>query len=427
MIDIIKNALAACGVSQYRINESCVETAELFFVRRNLDMRRINESCSRTVTVFREFESGGTACKGYTGVAIHPGMTENEIIKLISDAYNSAQYVKNPTFEPMSGRKADHIPSDSDLALRTLQESAGLMTAALYREDKAEDAFINSAEVVVTRSDERIITSEGVDVSYTSYKVSGEFVVQCVSPEDVEMYHSFSYDSLDADALAAKAAEAIEIVRDRAKAKENPKGGQYTVLLSGNYVNELLGFYSDRASAYFIYPGYSDYKLGTKVQGDAVVGEKVSITGCAVEPYSPEGIPMIDREIIADGEVKLIPGSTRFCRYLGVEPTGDYSKISCSNGSMSFEDMKKAGRCLYVVSMSDFQTDAFSGRFGGEIRLAYLYDGDSVTLLTGGSINGSLLECQNDLVFSTERYTSARYDGPFAVMLKGVNVAGSEE
>ena len=301
------------------------------------------------------------------------------------------------------------------------------MAAALFREDKADDAFINSAEIFVTRNDVRIITSAGTDVSYTSCRVEGEFVVQCVSPEDVEMYHSFSYDCLAADELAQKAAEAIATVRDRSAAKENPRGGQYTVLLSGNYVRELLGFYADRAEAYYVYPGYSDYSVGAKVQGDAPAGELISITGCAVEPYSEEGIPMTDRAIISDGQVQLIHGSTRFCRYLGTEPTGSYSKISCSNGSLSFEDMKKAGRCLYVVSMSDFQTDSLSGRFGGEIRLAYLYEDGKVTLLTGGSINGSLLECQQDIAFSTERYSSATYDGPFAVMLKGVNVAGSDE
>ena len=424
MINTIINTLAQCGVSEYRINDSRVETAELFFVRKNLDMRRINESHSCTVTLFREFDHEGTACKGFTTVNVHPGMSVSELEKSFTDAYASAQYVRNPTFEPLSGTKADHIGSTSDLARKSLQESAGIMSGALFSADKSEDAFINSAEVFVNKHDNRIITSTGIDVSYTTYRVSGEFVVQCVAPEDVEMYHNFSYDCLAADELAKKAAEAIETVRDRAKACENPVGGQYTILLSGNYVGELLSFYTDRASAYYVYPGYSDYKIGAQAQGESITGERVSITGCAVEPYSGEGIPMTDRPIISDGVVQLIPGSTRFCRYLGAEPTGDYGKFSCSNGTMSFEDMKKAGRCLYVVSMSDFQTDAFSGRFGGEIRLAYLYENGGVKLLTGGSINGSLLECQSDLTFSTERYSSARYEGPFAVMLKGVNVAG---
>lgn len=68
--------------------------------------------------------------------------------------------------------------------------------------------------------------------------------------------------------------------------------------------------------------------------------------------------------------------------------------------------------------------NALDGRFGGEIRLAYLFTDDGVKLLTGGSVNGSLLEKQGGLTFSTERYTDADYTGPFAVRIAGVSVSG---
>ena len=77
---------------------------------------------------------------------------------------------------------------------------------------------------------------------------------------------------------------------------------------------------------------------------------------------------------------------------------------------------------------SDFQMDEASGHFGGEIRLAYLIDGDGkATPVTGGSVNGSILEAQKNLVFSKERYLTAGYDGPYAVRLKNVSVAGAGE
>ena len=90
---------------------------------------------------------------------------------------------------------------------------------------------------------------------------------------------------------------------------------------------------------------------------------------------------------------------------------------------MPFEKLKK-GPCLWAVTFSDFQMDAMSGHFGGEIRLAYLIEGGKATPITGGSVNGSILEAQKDLTFSTERYRAADYDGPYAVRLKGVSVAG---
>lgn len=68
-----------------------------------------------------------------------------------------------------------------------------------------------------------------------------------------------------------------------------------------------------------------------------------------------------------------------------------------------------------------------SGHFGGEIRLAYLIEDGKVTPVTGGSVNGSILEAQKDLIFSTERYTTAQYDGPYAVRLKNVSIAGASK
>ena len=79
---------------------------------------------------------------------------------------------------------------------------------------------------------------------------------------------------------------------------------------------------------------------------------------------------------------------------------------------------------LWAVTFSDFQMDAMGGHFGGEIRLAYLIDGDSVTPVTGGSVNGSILEAQKTFVFSTGRYVTASYDGPYAVRIPDVSIAG---
>ena len=158
-------------------------------------------------------------------------------------------------------------------------------------------------------------------------------------------------------------------------------------------------------------------------QGEKVQGEKLNITLHASNPYSSEGIPMKDLTLLKEGELKAIHGNARFAYYLGVEPTGIYSAVKLDNGTKAFEEMKKEPY-LYVVSFSDFSMDSLSGYFGGEIRLAYLSDGEKVTPVTGGSVSGNLLELQKDMAFSTERYKDKDYDGPFAVEFHGVAVAG---
>ena len=102
------------------------------------------------------------------------------------------------------------------------------------------------------------------------------------------------------------------------------------------------------------------------------------------------------------------------------------------SGSRSIAELgelaaKKNGVWLEVKSFSDFQMDAMSGHFGGEIRLALLHEGEKITPVTGGSINGSILAVQKDIYLSKERIKSRGYEGPEAVLLTDISVAGSEE
>ncbi len=430
MIERIKNALARCGIALWRINERAEETAELFFVKQQLDTRRAKDVRKYEVTVFRDVENpdGGKPSRGFTSVQLAASMDDGQIERALKDAYYSAQFAANPYFELTDPVQAPLVEKAGELAEAPLAWSAGRMAKALFAADVQEDAFINSAELFVIRSTDRILSSEGTDVSYTDAEVKGEFVAQCREPEDVELYCSFQYRELDEQALSAKAAKALTFVRDRAHAQKVLKSGKYDLVLSGDQVFTILYYYAARSSAPMVYARYSTWKQGENVQG-GTSGERLNVTLRAVEPYSAEGIPMADLPLLRDGELLACHGSNRFCRYLGVKPTGDYhnAKMSCPNGTVAFAELKK-GPCLWAVDFSDFQMDEMSGHFGGEIRLAYLIDEDgTVTPVTGGSVNGSILEAQRELTFSTDRYLTADYDGPYAVRLKSVSVAGAGE
>lgn len=188
----------------------------------------------------------------------------------------------------------------------------------------------------------------------------------------------------------------------------------------------LLDYYGKRSAASMVYARYSTWKRGEDVQGETD-GERLTIQLAAAEPYSAEGIPVADLPLLEGGVLRAYHGPNRFCRYLGVKPTGNYRKLVCGSGAVPFEALKR-GPILWAVTFSDFQMDPASARFGGEIRLACLIDEDgTATPVTGGSVNGSILEAQKDLAFSTERCLTAWYDGPYAVRLKNVSVAGAGE
>ena len=428
MIERIKSALARCGIALWRINEREDETAELFFVKKQLDTRRVKDVHKYEVTVFRDVEAGegDKPGRGFTSVQLVSSMDETQLEDELRKAYYAAQFAANPYFEMPDPVKAPMVEKTGELAEAPLAQSAGKMARALFAADTLADALVNSAEVFVVRSTDRIVSSEGTDVAYTDAKVKGEFVVQCREPEDVEMFHEFEYDGLDEQALAAKVAEALTFVRDRARAQKTLKSGKYNLVLSGDQVAEVLSYYKERSAASMVYAKYSTWQQGEDVQGETD-GERLNLKLAAAEPYSAEGIPMADLSLLEGGKLLTWHGPNRFCRYLGVKPTGYYEKVACGNGTLPFEELKK-DPCLWAVAFSDFQMDHMSGHFGGEIRLAYLIEADgTVTPVTGGSVNGSILEAQRSLVFSQERYLTAAYDGPYAVRLKDVSVAGAGE
>ena len=377
------------------------------------------------VTVFRTDERDGKKLRAQTDVTVLAAMTDAEILDAFKGAYFAAQFAMNPYYDLPDPVAAPCREATGALAQQAPEQSAGDMAKALFAADCENGAFLNSAEIFVIRRHVQVISSPGTDVSWTEAKVDGEFVVQAKEPEDVELYSDFAYTELDTDALTEKVKEALMFVRDRAHAQKILKSGTYDLLLTGENVKRTLWFYGDRAAASMIYPGYSTWKIGDDVQG-VTNGERVTITLRALAPYSSEGIPMRDRKLLENGVLKCVHGSNRFCRYLGAEPTGNYRKFSCDNpGTMSFADMQKRP-CLWAVTFSGFEMDSFSGHFGGELRLAYLIEDGKLIPVTGGSINGSILDAQKDLVFSTDRYTEIGYDGPYAMLLKNVAVAGTD-
>lgn len=425
MISRIQNALRVCEIAVWRIRETVEETAELFFVRRALDQRRIKDIREYDVTVFRDGKnSKDEPTRGFTSVKLLSSMTDEQLAEELRGAYYAAQFAANPYYDLPDAVQAPLVKKTGALAEAPLAESAEKMAEALFAADVKENAFLNSAELFVSRVSRRILSSEGTDVSYTDASVKGEFVVQCREPEDVEMHYTYEYDELDADALRRKVEEALTFVRDRARAERTLKSGTYDLILSGNALPTVLEFYAARSSASMLYARYSGWKCGDAVQGGEVEGEKLDLTLCATVPYDAEGIPMKDLPLVDDGVLRAIHGPNRFCRYLGVQPTGSFSKLRCGNGTVPFDALKKAP-CLWAVTFSDFQMDEMSGHFGGEIRLAYLIGEDgSVTPVTGGSVNGNLFEAQKKMQFSTDRYETAAYEGPYAVRMSGISVAG---
>ncbi len=421
----IIRAMEKCGVSTWRLTREHTQAVELYYIRKQLDIPRVRELSLVRAEVFRDFEEDGNKFRGSAEIFIEPGMTDDEIAGRIRDAYYAASFVKNPFYElPAPTADGEVLRAGEGFGEMTPAAVAAAAGEVLLSGSGDDTAFINSAEIFASRRRVQIRDSKGTNVSYDADSLSGEFVAQCISPEDVEQFRQFSYQEADLASLREKLEEGIRDVRLRSQAAAAPKTGKYDIILTAENLREILGFYLQRSSSAMIYPQYSTWKTGDNVQGEMGGGERLNLTLQPTFPCSSEGIPLRPRPLLEDGKLCTIHGNSRNAYYLGIEPTGEYEKLSLDAGTLSLEEMRRPGT-LEAVSFSDFQMDAMDGHFAGELRLGLLTGEDGKRVpLTGGSINGSLLDAQGKLIFSKERYRDSAYEGPLAVLIPGVTVAG---
>ena len=180
-----------------------------------------------------------------------------------------------------------------------------------------------------------------------------------------------------------------------------------------------------------VYRHISDCEIGKRVcedaGGDALTVralrrlENSSHNGA----YDAEGAPVRDMPLIEGSIAKNYYGRRMFAQYLGLEDSFDPGNFAVDGGSSSAEELR-TGIYLEIVEFSDFQVDSASGDIAGEIRLGYLHDGDTVTVVEGGSVSGTMRELAGSMRFSREQKQYNNYLIPAVTRLYGVNITGAE-
>ena len=106
-------------------------------------------------------------------------------------------------------------------------------------------------------------------------------------------------------------------------------------------------------------------------------------------------------------------------------------------GCLSYEELtQQAPLVLEILQFSGLFTDANTGTFSSEIRLARLFDNEKkqVTYIKGGSLSGSISENFRELRlshskisrahFSNESANGQGYFGPEYALLSNVSIVG---
>ncbi len=421
-VNIEKLLLENKEVSDYRINTTVTESYELFFVHKKLETVRGTDTASVNVTVYVDHDGK----KGDASFKLFASTEENEAREKIAAAVAKAKIVDNENYELPSNETLDG-KIESNFESYEPKELGAKIAEAVYAADNFELGSINALEVFVKKLTVSVKNSRGIDKKEVKYSAMLEAIPTWNDGESVELYEAKNFNSLDTDDITAEIARKMEEVRDRGYAKKPDKKLDCPVVLGAFELKELFGELTYGLNYGSVYSHSNPFSEGDAIQkapkhDKLSVTMKGALTGSVDSAlFDAAGTTLTDREIIKDGVVTSYFGNSRFAQYLGKEPTGALSCIEVAAGTLTDEELSKAPY-FECVSMSGLQADVFNDYIGGEVRLAYYFDGEKKIPVTGISISGKLSDALNSVKFSENVVNSDGYSGPKLAMFENIEI-----
>ena len=411
------------GLYGYRVIENNVESYELFFVHKNLETVRSTDSKATYVTVYTEHDGR----IGDSAFQVYQSMSDKDINDKIAEAVARANLVSNEPYELIDkGELNAALPTNLDKY--EPKELGRLIADAVYAADTVPGGSINALEIFIYKEIKRVVNSRGVDKTETKYRVMIEAIPTFTDDkQSVELYEDYRFTEFDPAKLTAEIAEKMREVADRAKAVKPGKELNINVLLRPHEIRVLAADLAHDQNYSSIYMHANLHKEGDNLQeGDCDrlnITMKSIIAGSERSAYfDDDGAQLFDTEVIKDGIVCGSFGSSRFGQYLKVgRPSGDLKCVSVGAGTLT-DGQIKAEPYIDCVSMSGLQLDLYNDYIGGEIRLAYYFDGEKTVPITGITMSAKLSEVLASLRLSEKTDVSGAYEGPVRALLKNVAV-----
>lgn len=426
MLELIQKKLAALGCDAWKLTETTERGWEFYVIRDRLDQNRATEVKTISVDVYRSLEDGK-----YLGSAsgeIPPTASEEEIDTRLAALLYQAGLVKNPWYslndEPIDlpeNREpvdVERIAEDFIRAIRSVEQT------------KTED--INSYEIFVREVTRHIRNSKGVEYICTYPKSTVEMVVNARREgHEIELYRFYTSGTCDAEKLRSDVADVLRFGRDRLTAVPTPNLGAGAVVFSTDDAVSIYDYFVFRMNAAMKYRRISDWEIGKPVvedpQGDLISVEAVSSLPNSSRDYpvDEEGAVIRDRWLIRNGVAENFFGSRQYSQYLGLKNSSNVYNLRFAGGKKCAEKLRE-GDYLEVVEFSDFTVDPMGGDIAGEIRVGYWHHDGKVTVVTGGSVSGNMLEAASSMTFSSETRQYDTHVIPAVTRLEGLRITGAE-
>ena len=424
MTERIINLLKAdSGVSDYRINATKRESYELFFVHRDLETVRSTDTTDIKVTVFVAVGDK----LGDATFSVYASYTDEKISAEIEAAKKKASLAANKAFELPAGETGTW-DSDSNFKRFSAPELASMIANAAFAADSFEGGSINALEIFVYRDTVTVKNSRGIDKTEYRYSAMIEAIpTWSTAEESVELYECYNFTEFDAADITAEIDRKMREVRDRMTAKAPAEKLSCKVVLSAPELSQLMEELAFNLNFASVYRHANAFSKGDEIQ-KAPAGDKLTVTmkgimrgSVSSAAFDADGFTTVDAEVIKDGRAERYFGSVRYASYLGEAPTGNLHCIEAKCGSLTDRELCAAPyfRC---ASMSGLQVDVYNDYIGGEVRLAYYFDGEREIPVTGISISGKLSEALSSVRLSEEETVYENYKGPKFAVFENIEI-----
>ncbi len=305
--------------------------------------------------------------------------------------------------------RAAQVPQVTSADAAIQEDPRGVMSRmsadVLVAVARPREAAFNSAELFLSVHDRELHLSNGlvhrsaqtrayIEAAYSSDQ--DEFVTRSwgVGLADVPVEKVFG----TAAAHAGKTARVAP-----------PRTGKFAVLVDDEVLGLLFNDCLTRLSASNAYNGLP-FKGPGQVFVEGHVGDPIHVTidprrhlGADARGISDQGVVQEPYELVRDNRIVGTLADKRHADYLEIPATASHGDVVVGGGRASVEELRRAApQVLEVLQFSALFSDANSGTFSSEIRLALLHDNatGTVTTIKGGGLSGSF-----DLNFRGVRFS----------------------
>ena len=420
MNTIMKHLQSHKEVCDWKINITRRESYELFFVKGSLETVRNTDNTDKEITVYVDHGD----FRGHAQFFVYPSTTESDLDRLVNEAVEKARLIDNPRYELVPGEQGEFsVPTNFDTW--DASDLAAEIANTVFAARTIPTTSLNAVEIFINRITETVANSRGLHKKQVRWTAMVEAIPTATeNGESVELYEQYNFNALDLRTLSREISAKLYEANSRHKAKRMDITGSPTVILHSQELMELFWNFAYDLNFASVYSHHNVYNVGDALQtapeGDLLgITMAASLPGCADSRcFDYDGLTLGEKRIIDGGKAVACYGANRFAQYMNAEPTGSLPILKLDPGTAEEE----TGPYLEVMSMSGIQTDFYSDYVGGEIRLAYWHDGETVRPVTGVSISGKVSEVLNHIRFSKDTALFGNYYGPRKAVIEGMNI-----